>query len=580
MITNNKKASKQLYKLSRHMFLDSISSYQGKTVAGLDKAISDLIHHLVMGLNDDLEDYYYLSPLDPGVGKTEAFVSVLKAWKALGFLPGGSALVAVSTRDEILSLIKRTGLDKADFACVTADHSINAMGSRDVGSAKVIFTTHKMIRSRSSGPSFEAASDFHYIGKPRTLRIWDEGFTVAESCVLTVDSLNILNAALRYVEPHLVGKIETVLDHIRTGKTGDLIIIPADVGKAALSAKGRARALRTPQSSTLEILAAVAGRGMILRSQGGRSDRVLVGASRSIPADFAPAIITDASGRVRGTYKALEAGAGGLKRLRYLTRDYSAVSVKVCTIKCGKTALGEDDRRDAILRAAAKPINAKPEEKWLLISYKADGGFDIDAELRHHVENPARLRFLNWGRHHGTNEFRDIKSIMIVGTYNYGSAAYEAIEMAASGLEATVVAPPSADFRSNEFQHNVLQAILRGNARNGPFMIAGDCKVYVFASPKADILTSLKATLPGCKAERWNALQKKPTGLGQSLIDAVDKIFSDPTIIEVPKGKVRTEAGISSRSNLKRLLDDFRVKDELLRLGVTTTTRSFIRIAP
>ncbi len=579
MITSNKKILKQLYKLSRHTFLDSISSYQGKTLAVLNKPISDLIHHLVMGLNDDLEDYYYLSPLDPGVGKTEAFVSVLKAWKALGFLPGGSALVAVSTRDEILSLIKRTGLDDADYACLTADHSINAMGSREAGSAKVIFTTHAMIRSRTSDRSFEAASKFHYLGKPRTLRIWDEGFTVAESCVLTVDSLNVLNAALRYVEPHLVDKIDTVLDHIRTCRAGDPVIIPADVKAAALATKGRAKDLTAPQLATLEMIAAVAGRPIILQSQGGRSDKVLIGSSRSIPADFAPAIITDASGRVRGTYKALEAGAGGLNRLRSLTRDYSAVGLKVCTIKCGKTALGEDDRRESILRAAAKPMNAIPEEEWLVISYKADGRFDIEAELRDCVKNPDRLKFLNWGRHHGTNEYRNVKRIMIIGSYSYGSAGYKATEMAACGLDGCATTKYSKNFQDNEFQHNMLQAILRGNARNGSSTAAGECDVYLIASPKTDIVSLVTATLPGCRVERWNALHAKPRGLGQSLINVLEKIFSNPTISDVPKGRVREEAGISSRSNLKRLLDDFRVKDELLRLGITTNTRSFIRLA-
>ncbi|WP_157846886.1 hypothetical protein [Sphingobium fuliginis] len=56
---------------------------------------------------------------------------------------------------------------------------MNEMGLSDPDAAPVIFTTHEKLRRWTTGRSFADADKFHYLGRPRTLRIWDESFLAA-----------------------------------------------------------------------------------------------------------------------------------------------------------------------------------------------------------------------------------------------------------------------------------------------------------------------------------------------------------------------------------------------------------------
>jgi hypothetical protein len=53
--------------------------------------------------------------------------------------------------EEIERLVKEMGLDKADFAVLTRDDKLNGLSSTPETEARVLFTTHNMIRSRCGG---------------------------------------------------------------------------------------------------------------------------------------------------------------------------------------------------------------------------------------------------------------------------------------------------------------------------------------------------------------------------------------------------------------------------------------------
>ncbi len=558
----------------------TLSTYSGDKIEALDLGLSELLDYFDKGISGGLPANYYLSSIDPGMGKTESYCSFIKSWKTMGFYPEGSILVAVATLEEIPSIVSRCGLDKEDYACLTGDGAINGLGRGEarMGGARVAFTTQAMIRSRTAGKSFADTKDFYYRSAPRPLRIWDEGFMLAQPVTLSLHDLTTLSHSIRSTHPDLFDAIDALARQMVDRAADDCIAIPNRIAALANGTKGR-KVLPPACQVTLSDLTLVANTVMVLRNAGGTLGRVLVGASATLPSDFAPAVILDASGRVRGTYKAQEAGMGNLVRLTSSVRDYANVRVHVCKTKAGKYALADDDHRDRIYRASAKVIDAKPHDEWLVISYKSNEKWDIESELKRYVSAPGNIRFVNWGRHHGTNEFRDCRNILIIGSNLYGPDGYHALELAASGLSAGLLLGPSKSFAADELANNILQAVMRGNARQGTGDSAGDCEVYWFASKTPDPISAVRRALPNCDVKEWNALNKPLNGLSKTVLDYVVSQLSLPGAQSVTKKSVRDATAIKDAPSLSRVLKDPLFIDHLTRFGVSFGRNSFTKAA-
>ncbi|PTQ63721.1 hypothetical protein C8J45_105298 [Sphingomonas sp. PP-CE-3G-477] len=558
---------------------ETLLTYSGSDVELLNTGLVNLIDHLDKGLRGELNPRYYLSSIDPGIGKTECYCSFIKSWKKMGFNPEGSILIAVHTKEEIRSIIRRCGLDSEDFACLTGEDATNELGRGEAGinSARVLFTTHAMLHSRTAGKLFSSAKEFHYLGAPRTLRIWDEAFLLAQPVTLSMHDLTRLSHSIRSTDPHLLTSIDALATRMVDGAADDCIVVPREIASLASAAKG-AKQLSDTEKRTLRYLTLVAGTAMVLRSVGGVLGRVLVGASAPLPADVAPVIILDASGRVRGTYKAQEAGTAKLVRLTPSVRDYGNVRVHVCKTTAGKTGLAGDAYREQLYRASAKIIDSKPHEEWLVISYKSDNTLDIESDIKSFVAKPSSIRFLNWGRHHGTNEFRDCKNILIIGSHLYGPDGYHALELAASGLPADKFHGPSKGFAADELCHNLLQAVMRGNARSGISSIAGECDVYVFVSNKYNPVSCIKAALPNCNVRDWNALNRSLRGSAKKAFDYIASYFSSTTAKSLTKANVSSHIGIKSASSFARIIRSAVFKDKLNKIGVGIARTTFTRM--
>lgn len=566
---------KRLFDKAKKDLQKTLSTYSGDRIKPLNLGLKDLLSHFDTGLRGDLPPNYYLSSVDPGIEKTESYCSFIKSWKEMRFIPEGSILVAVATLEEIPSIISRCGLDKEDYACLTGDGAINGMGRGEtrIDRARVAFTTQAMIRSRTAGKSFANTKDFHYLGVPRSLRIWDEGFQLATSVTVSLHDLTALSHSMRSTNPDLFAALDELANQMIGGAANDCIAIPGKIASLASAAK----LPNETDQKTVSKLASVAGTPMVLRTVGGTLGRVLVGASAPLPADFAPAVILDASGRVRGTYTAQKAGIGNLVRLTPSVRDYANVRVHVCKTTAGKAGLAFDAGREQIYRASAKIIDSKPEEEWLVISYKSDKDFDIESELKGYVGKPGNIRFLSWGRHHGTNEFRDCKNILIIGSYLYSSEGYHALELAASGLSASAFSGPSKQFAADELASNILQAVMRSNARRGTEGIAGDCQLYWFASKAPDPFTAIRKALPNCDVKEWNALDRPLAGLARNVLGYIENHFSVSGAPSLTKSEVQTAVGIKHLSGLSRIINKPLFIDHLGRKGFRMINNGFIK---
>ena len=492
----------------------------------------------------------------------------------------------MQSKDEIRSLIKRLGLDDADYAVLTSDGDLNQLGRGDgrQRQARVLITTQQMIISRTKDRSFGSARDFFYEDDSRTLRIWDESFVVAQPVRIPLASIYGLISFLKGRLSYFADELIAFLRPLVVDAAGELFPIPGSfkgrVG-AALAEAGSSGGFDPAAKRTLESLQLVAGRSVrLLRHGGGKahgaSGLTLIGASRPIPDDFAPAIITDASGRVRGTYSAWVGCAGNLIRLPAKTNLYSKVTFKLWTEKSGTDALADSAIGRLIFREVAKVIDSAADNEWLLIGDKASAKIDVEGEVRRSVEAKANIKFLNWGRHHGTNAYKDISHLMVIGSHFYDSLDYKAIAVAASGVSIDKLVPDELpEVGGSEYQHNMLQAVMRGNARNAASGIAGECTVYVIASPKLDAPQLLEDTFPGCVVEEWLPRQVKLKGQGKQVVNYLTTFFGEGGGRKIAKKAVREALGIEPKQRLGAIIRGPLITEALSRQGIQADNNYF-----
>lgn len=535
------------------------------------------------GISNSLSPSFFLSSLPAGSGKTQAIAAFIRAWKANGFLPAGGILIAFKTLEEIESLILRLGLERSDIGCFTKDDRVNGLGRDDANSAPVLLTTQQMLASRTSDRSFAAASDFHYNGNARSLRIWDESFRLSEPVAITLYALQALPARLHVQFGSLVDDLNLLADQLRNAPFGALISVPRELkprlNAVSLAVEEKRLHLHASDQRTIDTLGLCAGRELIVCKAGGKGSRALVGSSRPLPDDLAPLVITDASGEVSTTYDIMHQARGNLVRLPSATSDYRDVQIHLWETSIGKGALRDEKKSWSIYNRVAKQMRETRGE-WLIVSYKAtdrlEGALDIEAALREAVDGLAGIAYLNWGRHHGTNAYKHVKNVVVIGSHFYPSESYDAIAIAASGLLAgEVPVPDRRTVKAGEFKHNMLQAVLRGNARNGVNGIAGECNVYIIASPNSHAGKLLQEAFPGAMLHDWGLpKERRPSKHAEPLIAALEQLL-------LPASKVRkkdiVEAAGMRGDELRRTLDDRAVRRYLTAKAITVDRHWFAR---
>jgi hypothetical protein len=523
---------------------DIISSIDSKN------SLRSLIRTFYQGLSGELSPKFYLNSLPPGSGKTQAISSFVRVWKSKGFLPAGGILIALKTKDEIQTLADRLDLDKAEFAAFTRDDAINALGRSNADNAPVLITTQQMVISRTEDRTFAGTSAFHYRGKPRALRIWDESFIRAEPVSFDLYGLRALPSILGYRFPALADEISAFSDVVGNAEPGDRVRVPGSIGEALKPARSAIAhgsfKLQPASGALIDGLYKTLGRELIVLATGGKANRSLAGSSRPMPADIAPLIITDASGDVRSTYSLMEQASGNLVRLPSAPMRYSKMHIHLWETSASKETLGNSQKNGDVYRHITKAMT-EVAGPWLVISFKgAQDKVDVEAELKSTLRGEVDFSFLNWGRHHGINAYKDVRNILVVGSYFYPPQAYSALGIASVGLP--VSKAPDIDrmaVKAGEFQHNMLQAILRGNARNSVDGVAGECDVYIIASARNHARRLLAATFPGAEISNWGPPKNRPlTGHAKAVMDAIDRLMTS-SVMKIRKKDIYTAANIS-----------------------------------
>ncbi|RLK08028.1 hypothetical protein CLV75_1695 [Ruegeria conchae] len=171
-------------------------------------ALAALIATMVDMAEGTAPSSFYLSSLDPGVGKTTSLSHFVRHLLGSEHHSDVAVLLCFSQLDEIEHLVEEMELDQADFAVFTSKDEVNGLSSTPRGEARILFTTQAMVRRRCRDGSFNDAEVFHFQCKPRAVRVWDETMLPGEVVSITTDQLASLRGPLRKSHPALAELIE------------------------------------------------------------------------------------------------------------------------------------------------------------------------------------------------------------------------------------------------------------------------------------------------------------------------------------------------------------------------------------
>lgn len=533
-------------------------------------ALRELVATMAAMAEGKAPPVFHLSSLDPGIGKTTALICFVHELLRSGKHKDVAVLLCFSHLEEIVRLVEEMGLDEADFAVLTSNERVNALSDTQANQARVLFTTHAMLRSRCRDLSFEEVEVFHYQGLVREVRIWDEAMLPGEVVSINTDQLAALRAPLRMSHPALAEAVEELEQALKASGgrgTYDWPNLEEVTGVSLWSAK---KGLAQGDATRLDSLYALSGRCVLLRKDTNASTVITALDSRdAIPNDLAPVLILDASGRVRSTYSQWEQRKGNLVRLPSAVRNYPNLTVRVMDRGAGKNAWRSNG--EALALEVAKLIDSKPSEEWLVIYHKAVNGGTIPDQIMGLLNtNPSRVSFLNWGKHHGTNEFRHIRNVILTGLNNHPETDYEMKARYYSEVPNDQGAPKTIvdDMQAGEHKHHILQALCRSALRQGSGLECAHCNAYIIAPKRSGARGLLLEVFPGCKVGTWKPSKQKTRGKVQEALAYVQMYFEDHPDGVLLFTELRSVLGYDASNFRNRIRNHHSFKTGLEGLGV------------
>lgn len=520
-------------------------------------ALRELVATMAAMADGTAPPKFFLSSLDPGVGKTTALIHFVQETLRSEQHEDVSVLLCFSQREEIKKLVDVMGLDEADFAVFTRGEKYTGLSSTPPSEARILFTTHAMIKTRCRGRCFRDAGVFHYKGEVRDVRIWDEEMLPGEVVSINTDQLAALRDPLRASHPtlaELIKGLERELEASGGQGTFTWPDVKEATGVSYLAAK---QGLEPRHASHLDNLYTLSGRRVLLRKLHNAHTVITALDNRDvIPDDLAPAVILDASGRVRATYGQWEKATGKLKRLPSVARSYRNLSVHVMDKGSGKTEWF--NQGVALAHEVARMIDSKPDEEWLVVYHiGVNGGAVPDQILGLLSTNPDRVSFLNWGKHQGTNEFRHIQNVILTGLNNHPATDYEMKARYYNGISNDQRVPKALvqEIEAGEQKHHILQALCRSFVRQGKGSDCGPCNAYIIAPKRSGVRDFLPEVFPGCTVNTWDTCAPAKVKLTGWVADAVAQVKAFFT--KYPDGvylykDLRDDLGITDASNFNR----------------------------
>ncbi|EKN00801.1 hypothetical protein MXAZACID_03454 [Acidocella sp. MX-AZ02] len=515
----------------------------------------------------------FLSSLDPGVGKTQAVIHFARSLVAAQDCREVGMMILVGRVHEAEELAQALADVREALAVYVSDPKVNETNSgAEPGQAQILITTQQMIerRLRHSG-TFHSLAEFHYAGRPRMVRVWDEAWLPGEP--ITVGRRAALGLAdpLQRRFPKLADEVENIASRLNGAARGTLVDLPdfeALGGEPALSIlEGAGLEKRQSGYDLLAKLLRLSGQTVRI-GHDGQLGEALVSYADSGTAEMAPLLVLDASGRVRQTYRYAEQVRQCLERLPGAEKDYKPLRVGVWSRSGRKDLFHNAQTRQPLLEGIAETIRSKPDEAWLVIAHKdkagvlpfvkALAGLLPDRQVMAGSPGDGPLGpvvcVITWGQHMAVNHYRDFGNVILAGTLFMRDSHAIATTHLAQGREVASGFRPKdevAATAAGEIRHHVLQALCRGRVRQLEGERCGAMTAYVIASERSGIKDMLPDIFPGCEVFTWRDEPKPLSGKLQAALSYLRE-QTEAGVQTISYHDIRTAAGIKNANHLAR----------------------------
>lgn len=357
----------------------------------------------------------------------------------------------------------------------------------DHASAQVMLATQeKLLTIVAKGQWHRDYETFwRFEGRPRMVRVWDESIMPAKPLTTTPARMRAYAAevdAAEYEAPEEQKAMRAFAEEVRA--------LSASIVEAAK--QGAAIYYMPPLEDWLaelphdldetdtvgNILWRMAGKPVRLWKDPTRNagDGTIITYRELLPQNLAPMLILDASAHLRQTYQIWNEGRGGVRMLPAEPKTYRGLTIHHWNHAAGKAVYRNTMERAELAEGCARAFLGLPPGERALLVYRKPGEHerhrhDLLRETKGHVHatggNPDLLEGVTWGRHTASNEWKDVRHVIVAGLLQYSDEDNEAFYRAAAGMDATkeVDAEKIDALRRGEIQHHLLQAVGRGAVR-------------------------------------------------------------------------------------------------------------------
>lgn len=524
--------------------------------------IEDLSLCLARMAEGEAEPSFFMSSLDPGVGKTQTVVHFLRALRGSERHRDVGVIVFFFTKKQIEDIIKDAGLRKQDFAVLVSDeesaeYKLGSLGSDHPHTAPVLFTTQQRLQLVCRDRPFTEVSQYFFRGQPRGVRIWDESLLPAQQVCVNAASIGALYPILNNIRPELIGELDRLRAMLRDCSDHSVIRVP-DLGAAvglSLSRLQAAMPMKRPETVKIATdLWSLYGRNAVVRDDG-KKGATLVSIRESVPADLAPMAVLDASARVRTAYDWWPNSFVKLEHLRIAPKRYNHLICRVWSIGSGQAAYDDDEDRQLRCNGILRAINSRPKERWLVICHKRHRE-NIEKEIAALIEGDSqRVEYIHWGIHRASNGYAEIRNIVLAGLPYLSASGYEGVGRAARrchpddcALDETTL----IKLKQGELADAVLQAVCRGIPR---IAVNGGCwpsEVYILASAQSRLREKLPDIFPGCSVEAWEPEARRLREKDRAAVDYIREWCLAHPDAALPSKAVMEYIGEKDRHNFAR----------------------------
>jgi hypothetical protein len=400
-----------------------------------------------------LPPHVFVSSQPTGWGKSTVVCAAVRQIIADPTLEHVGVLVMVSALEQIPVLIDRMRLLDHQFAVRTSRADLNALGVgpdikrrgeptiRTHLNAQVLFIAQqkfpKLVENLQK--DFGKMDYFKYRGSTRRVKLWDEAYLPMEGVSLTLGDIAGFADTLDQLQQRKAAKVlrDWTADIQATKPT--FATFPDWIKGAVVSKLVKGKKSRPGEPPTWNKLYKrlqdnggddiakdmvwLAGKMIRLVKDDYHSQLVGITYRRNIPYNIEPLLVFDAGGKSALNRFMAKAEHGKVELLQPVAeKTFRNLAVRFFDHGAGKGAHRIKKNLETYAAVVAEAVAEKPAgEDVLVIIRKSD--IDVTWPLEKHILSAVqasggdvtRLKFLTWGRHKATNEYKDVKHVIVVG---------------------------------------------------------------------------------------------------------------------------------------------------------------------